>query len=38
MKPFNGILLVKVQPGQSRSGQPGSESCHSTGRPDGCEA
>ena len=31
LKLVNGILLVKVQPGQSRSGQAGSESCHSAG-------
>jgi len=27
MKPFEGVHLVKVQSGQSRSGQAGSESC-----------
>jgi len=31
MKPFVGIQLVEVQPGQSRSGQAGSESCLSLG-------
>ncbi len=27
VKPFNEIQLVQVQPGQSRSGQAGSECC-----------
>jgi hypothetical protein len=31
VKPVKGIQLVKIQPGQSRSGQAGSESCHSSG-------
>ena len=31
MKPLNGVQLVQVQPGQSRSGQAGSECCHSPG-------
>ena len=31
-KPFDEIQLVEVQPGQSRSGQAGSESCHLAGR------
>ena len=31
MKPFEGVQLVKVQSGQSRSGQAGSESCLSPG-------
>jgi hypothetical protein len=31
MKPLTGIQLVRVQPGQSRSGRAGSESCHSLG-------
>jgi len=31
VKPFIRIQLVGVQPGQSRSGQAGSESCHSLG-------
>ena len=31
MKPFIGVQLVKVQPGQSRSGQAGSACCHSSG-------
>jgi len=32
MKLFIEIQLVKVQPGQSRSGQAGSECCHAVGR------
>jgi len=31
VKPIKGVQLVQVQPGQSRSGQAGSESCHSSG-------
>jgi len=31
VKPFSGIQLVQVQPGQSRSGQAGSECCRSPG-------
>lgn len=31
VKLFIGIQLVQVQPGQSRSGQAGSECCHSSG-------
>ena len=31
MKPLVEIQLVQVQPGQSRSGQAGSECCHSPG-------
>ncbi len=31
VKPFVGVQLVKVQPGQSRSGQASSESCSSPG-------
>ena len=31
------IQLVKVQPGQSRSGQAGSECCHAVGRPAGAK-
>ena len=31
VKPFDGIQLVQVQSGQSRSGQAGSECCHSPG-------
>jgi hypothetical protein len=31
MKPFERVKLVKVQPGKSRSGQAGSESCLSAG-------
>jgi hypothetical protein len=30
-KPLNGVQLVKIQPGQSRSGQAGSEPCLSSG-------
>jgi hypothetical protein len=30
-KPLVGVQLVQVQPGQSRSGQVGSECCHSPG-------
>ena len=30
-KPLVGVQLVQVQPGQSRSGQAGSECCHSPG-------
>jgi len=33
VKPLNGIQLVQIQPGQSRSGQAGSESCTCVGRP-----
>ncbi len=33
VKPLNGIQLVKIQPGQRRSGQAGSESCTCAGRP-----
>jgi hypothetical protein len=36
-KPLVGVQLVQVQPGQSRSGQAGSECCHSPGDC-GCEA
>jgi hypothetical protein len=32
LKPLNGIQLVRIQPGQSRSGQAGSESCTCAGR------
>ena len=31
VKPISGVQLVQVQPGQSRSGQAGSECCHSPG-------
>jgi hypothetical protein len=31
MKPFDGTQLVGIQPGQSRSGQAGSECCISGG-------
>jgi hypothetical protein len=31
VKLFVGVQLVQVQPGQSRSGQAGSECCHSSG-------
>jgi len=33
MKPFNGTQLVGIQPGQSRSGQAGSECCILRGDP-----
>ena len=36
-KPLVGVQLVQVQPGQSRSGQAGSECCHSRATG-GCEA
>jgi hypothetical protein len=35
MKPFDGTQLVGIQPGQSRSGQAGSECCIGGGRPPG---
>jgi len=38
VKPFIGVQLVKVQPGQSRSGQAGSKCCHAAGRLAGAEA
>jgi hypothetical protein len=31
VKPLDGVQLVKVQPGQRRSGQTGSESCACVG-------
>jgi len=31
VKPLRGAQLVEIQPGQSRSGQAGSECCHSPG-------
>jgi len=33
VKPLNGIQLVRIQPGQRRNGQAGSESCACVGRP-----
>ena len=34
-KPLEEIQLVEIQPGQSRSGQAGSESCLSSGADGG---
>jgi hypothetical protein len=31
VKPLDEVQLVQFQPGQSRSGQAGSECCHSSG-------